>query len=162
MAEHLRAALIGGVAVYSGTPDQGTTSRGFKDVLIQNLAAWAGASYATAQGPGLVAFLDAGTDLNRRYDWLRNITPLHVAADPATKVYSAVRRLTPRADTLLAALGTALQYTNMAMNGLVLPAGSPGRVARRGGTDRYVGGRPGGARHPRCRQHEYRSGAYGL
>ena len=40
--EHLRAALIGGLAVWSGTPDQGSSNRASKDQLIRNLAGWAG------------------------------------------------------------------------------------------------------------------------
>jgi hypothetical protein len=41
VAEHLKAALIGRIAMWSGTPDQGATNRTMKDALIQNLAAWA-------------------------------------------------------------------------------------------------------------------------
>src|ERR1041384_1786390 len=50
--EPLRAALIGGLAVWSGTPDQGSSNRAGKDQLIRNLAGWAGAAYAPAHGPG--------------------------------------------------------------------------------------------------------------
>jgi hypothetical protein len=93
------ARLLSVVSRCTRHAGSGTTSRGFKDVLIQNLAAWAGASYATAQGPGLVA-LD-GTDLSRRYDWLRNITPLHVGGSGhegllAVAPYPARRFAAPR------------------------------------------------------------------
>src|ERR1051325_10183218 len=75
VVEHLRSALIGGIAVWSGTPDQGSTNRVEKDQLIQNLAQWAGASYAAAHGPGLVALLDLSENQDARYDWLRAMTP---------------------------------------------------------------------------------------
>ena len=52
VAEHLKAALIGRLAMWSGTPDQGATNRAMKDALIQNLAGWAGGAVATAKRPG--------------------------------------------------------------------------------------------------------------
>jgi hypothetical protein len=57
VVEHLKAALIGRIAMWSGSPDQGATNRGMKDVLIQNLAGWAGGAFGAAKGPGLVGFL---------------------------------------------------------------------------------------------------------
>ena len=42
VVEHLKAALIGRIAMWSGSPDQGATNRGMKDALIQNLSGWAG------------------------------------------------------------------------------------------------------------------------
>lgn len=123
---HLRAAVIGGIAVYSGTPDQGSANRTEKDALIRNLAAWAGADHATAGGPGLVALLDASADPAARYDWLRAISPVAVSSDPAVMVYGTVRTLTQRGDSVLSVLGSPLAYSGMAMYGLMLPSGSPG------------------------------------
>ena len=68
VVEHLKAALIGRIALWSGTPDQGTANRAMKDALIQNLAGWASGAFATAKGPGLVALLDASTPPSARYD----------------------------------------------------------------------------------------------
>src|ERR1051326_8986120 len=53
VVEHLKAALIGGLAVWSGTPDQGSANRDSKDQLIRNLAGWAGGRFAQAHAPGL-------------------------------------------------------------------------------------------------------------
>src|SRR6476469_2617458 len=97
VAEHLKAALIGRLAMWSGTPDQGATNRAMKDALIQNLAGWAGGAFGTAKGPGLVALLDASATATSRYDWVRAITPVPVTSDPALLIYSAVRALDARA-----------------------------------------------------------------
>src|SRR6266702_1063256 len=106
VVEHLRAALIGGIAAWSGTPDQGTTNRAEKDQLIRNLAQWAGASYAAAHGPGLVALLDLSENQDAGYDWLR--------------------ALTPTATAILAAGNGSLAYASMAALGLATPAATPG------------------------------------
>src|SRR6266704_5088530 len=114
VVEHLRAALIGGLAVWSGTPDQGTTNRAEKDKLIQNLAQWAGASYAAAKGPGLVALLDLSQNESARYDWLRAITPTHLTSDLEVVAYDSVRALTPTATAILAAGNGSLGNASMA------------------------------------------------
>src|ERR1043166_5430819 len=104
VAPPLKAALIGGIAVYSGTPDAGSANRAEKDALIQNLAAWAGKSYAAAHGPGLVSFIDLSETLAGRYDWLRAMTPLQVASDDSPDAfasYDSVRALTPTGGTIL-------------------------------------------------------------
>src|SRR5687767_9108904 len=79
--DRLRAALIGRIALWSGSPDQGATNRALKDALIQNLAGYAGAGFAAARGPGLVGLLDASSTTSARFDWVRAITPVPVGAD---------------------------------------------------------------------------------
>src|SRR3954469_13720935 len=111
VAEHLKAALIGRIAMWSGTPDQGATNRTMKDALIQNLAAWAGEAFATAKGPGLVALLDASASATSRYDWVRGITPVPVTSDPNLLIYSNVRALDQRATTILTSGAGAIAYS---------------------------------------------------
>src|SRR6059036_2911659 len=53
VAYRLSTALRGRLAVWSGTPDQGSASRPEKDQLIRNLAVWAQADTAN-RGTGLV------------------------------------------------------------------------------------------------------------
>src|SRR5437763_2846315 len=118
VVEHLRAALIGGIAAWSGTPDQGTTNRAEKDQLIQNLAQWAGASYAAAHGPGLVALLDLSENQTARYEWLRAIAPTHLESDAAVVAYDSVRALTARGSSILASGNGSLAYASMAALGL--------------------------------------------
>ena len=126
VVEHLRAALIGGIAVWSGTPDQGTTNRAEKDQLIQNVAQWAGANYAAAKGPGLVALLDLSENQDARYDWLRAITPTHLTSDLEVVAYDSVRALTPTASAILSAGNGSLAYASMAALGLAAPTATPG------------------------------------
>src|SRR5215213_7185763 len=101
VVEHLKAALIGRIAMWSGTPDQGATNRGMKDALIQNLAGWAGGAFGAAKGPGLVVLLDASATAASRYDWVRAITPVPVTPDPTLLIYNAVRSLNERATAIL-------------------------------------------------------------
>jgi hypothetical protein len=49
IAARLQAAFMGRVAVWSGTPDIGSTNRAAKDNLIRNLAGWARADGATTE-----------------------------------------------------------------------------------------------------------------
>src|SRR5437763_4374330 len=126
VVEHLRSALIGGLAVWSGTPDQGSTDRAEKDQLIQNLAHWAGASYAAAHGPGLVALLDLSENQDARYDWLRAMTPARLTSDLEVVAYDSVRALTPTATAILAAGNGSLAYASMAALGLAAPTATPG------------------------------------
>src|SRR5216117_445747 len=126
VVENLRAALIGGLAVWSGTPDQGSANRAEKDQLILNLAHWAGASYAAAHGPGLVALLDLSENQDARYDWLRAITPTHLTSDLEVVAYDSVRALTPTATAILAAGNGSLAYASMAALGLATPTATPG------------------------------------
>jgi hypothetical protein len=126
VVEHLKAALIGRIAMWSGTPDQGATNRTIKDALIQNLAGWAGGAFATAKGPGLVALLDASADISSRYDWVRAITPVPVTSDATLAIYNSVRALNQRATTILTSGAGAIVYDNMATFGFALPNGAPG------------------------------------
>src|SRR6266498_3034747 len=126
VAEHLHAALIGGLAVWSGTPDQGIANRAEKDQLIRNLAQWAGASYAAATGPGLVALLDLSENEDARYDWLGAISPIQLASDVGLQVYDSVRALTATGTSILASGGGKLAYSSMAALVLVTPFPSPG------------------------------------
>ncbi|HEV8355772.1 MAG TPA: hypothetical protein VGQ17_03295, partial [Gemmatimonadales bacterium] len=139
--EHLKAALIGGLAVWSGTPDQGSGSRTLKDQLIRNLASWAGASYAQAHGPGLVALLDLSENEGARYDWLRAITPLRVTSDVAFQTYDSVKTLTSTGSGILTGVGGQLAYPSMAALGFATPTGTPGlRLDAHGATGTTVGG----------------------
>ena len=70
IAARLQAAFMGRVAVWSGTPDVGSTNRAAKDGLIRNLAAWARADAAGTHGPGVVALQDNSDDEAGRYGWL--------------------------------------------------------------------------------------------
>src|SRR5437016_10522190 len=141
VVEHLRAALIGGIAAWSGTPDQGTTNRAEKDQLIQNLAHWAGASYAAAHGPGLVALLDLSENQDARYDRLRAITPTHLTSDLEVVAYDSVRALTSTATEILAAGNGALAYASMAALGLATPTATAGlSLDALGGTGTTQGG----------------------
>lgn len=126
VTEHLKAALIGRLAMWSGSPDQGATNRPMKDALIQNLASWAGGAFATAKGPGLVALLDASPSATARYDWVRAITPVPVTSDPNLLIYSSVRSLDTRATTILTSGSGTIAYTNMATFGFQVPNGAAG------------------------------------
>ena len=70
IAGRIQAAFMGRVAVWSGTPDVGSTNRAAKDGLIRNLAAWAKADAAGTHGPGVVALQDNSDDVAARYGWL--------------------------------------------------------------------------------------------
>ena len=112
--------------MWSGTPDQGATNRAMKDALIQNLAAWSGAAFATAKGPGLVALLDASGSAVSRYDWVRAITPVPVTSDPNLLIYSSVRSLDARATAILTSGAGTIAYANMATFGFQVPNGAAG------------------------------------
>jgi hypothetical protein len=124
--EHLKAALIGRIAMWSGTPDQGATNRGMKDALIQNLTGWAAGAYATAKGPGLVSLLDASASVVTRYDWVRAIAPLPVTSDANLLIYNGVRSLNQRATSILTSGAGPIVYDNMATFGFQVPNGAAG------------------------------------
>ena len=81
IAARLQAAFMGRVAVWSGTPDVGSTNRAAKDNLIRNLAGWARADAAGTHGPGVVALQDNSDDEAGRYGWVGGISVLSVAAE---------------------------------------------------------------------------------
>jgi hypothetical protein len=126
VAEHLKAALIGRIAMWSGSPDQGATNRAMKDALIQNLAGWAGGAFGAAKGPGLVALLDASSGVVTRYDWMRAITPVPVTSDATLLLYNGVRALNSRGTTILTSGAGPIVYDNMATFGFQVPNGAAG------------------------------------
>lgn len=128
IAARLKAALIGRRAFWSGTPDQGvlSTTRPQKDVLLQNLAAWASADFGTVNAPGLVVLQDNSTTVTQRYSWVQAITGLQVIADSKLVSYSAVTSLTAAGNAVLNAGGSTLAYTNMASFGFQAPTGGAG------------------------------------
>jgi uncharacterized repeat protein (TIGR01451 family) len=125
IAARLQATFVGRVAVWSGTPDVGTTNRSSKDALIRNLAAWARGDAAGTHGPGVMALQDNSDDPSARYGWLGSISVLTVSADTTFDVYANVQVLTSTGQTIVTSGGLQLGYTNMASFGLI--AGANGR-----------------------------------
>jgi hypothetical protein len=148
IAARLHEAFMGRVAVWSGTPDVGTTNRSAKDNLLRNLAAWAKPDAAGTHGPGVVALQDNSDDPAARYGWLGGTSQLSVTADNTLDVYANVQALTTTGQTILTGSGgLQIGYANMASYGLVATgAGNDatgGRSTRVGADD---GG--GGAERP--------------
>src|SRR5947208_949701 len=134
VAERLRTVLRGRIAVWSGTPDQGTTNRTEKSTLIHNLAVWGAANYATSGLRGLVVLQDHSDTVTQRYAWLKGVSRLSVAADSDLQIYNAVQALTAIAAEILKNGDQQLAYPNMASFGLEPPADSAGAtVDARGG-----------------------------
>jgi YDG domain-containing protein/MBG domain-containing protein/Big-like domain-containing protein len=120
IAARIRAAFVGRTAVWSGTPDVGSTSRSAKDGLIRNLAGWASADAAGTHGPGLVGLQDNSDDAAGRYGWLAGISGVNIGADTTLEVYSNVEVITSTGRTILTnSSGLQIGYTNMASAGLV-------------------------------------------
>jgi hypothetical protein len=137
IAGRLQAAFVGRVAVWSGTPDVGTTNRASKDALIRNLAGWSRADAAGTHGPGVVALQDNSDDAAARYGWLAGISQTSVTADNTLDVYSNVQVLTSTATAILTGTnGLQIGYTNMASFGLV--PGSGARSDATGGRSSQV------------------------
>src|SRR3989449_75863 len=135
VASRLRNVLLGRIAVWSGTPDQGTVSRTEKNTLVRNLAVWGGATYATSGLRGLVVLQDYSDSLAQRYGWVAEISRLAVAADSAPGIYNEVQALTATATQLLNNGGQQLAYTDMASFGIEPPGDSSSATAdARGGT----------------------------
>ena len=128
IAGRLKLALLGRRAFWSGTPDQGvlSTTRPQKDALLQNLAAWVSANFATVNAPGLVVLQDNSEIVTDRYSWVQPITGFSIVADPKLASYSAVTSLTAAGNAVLNAGGTTLAYSNMASFGFQAPAGGAG------------------------------------
>jgi hypothetical protein len=125
IAGRIRAAFVGRAAVWSGTPDIGSTNRAAKDQLIRNLARWTRADSAGTHGPGLVVLQDNSDDAAGRYGWMGGISTLAVAPDTTLDVYANVQVLTATGRTILTgAGGLQIGYTNMASYGLVAPGGA--------------------------------------
>src|SRR5213594_3996228 len=135
VASRLRNVLLGRIAVWSGTPDQGTVSRTEKNTLVRNLAVWGAANYATSGLRGLVVLQDYSDSLAERYGWVVEISRLAVAADSALGIYKEVQALTATATQLLNNGGQQLAYTDMASFGIEPPGDSSSATAdARGGT----------------------------
>src|SRR5216110_66377 len=135
VANRLRTVLLGRIAVWSGTPDQGSLSRAQKNTLVRNLAAWGAANYATSGLRGLVVLQDYSDSVAQRYAWVAAISRLGVTADSAPGIYSEVQALTATATGLLNNGGQQLAYANMASFGIEPPGDSSGATAdARGGT----------------------------
>ena len=125
VAGRLKAAFMGRVAVWSGTPDVGSTNRSAKDNLLRNLAAWAKPDSAGTHGPGVVALQDNSDDAAGRYGWLSGISQMSVTADNTLDVYSNVQVLTTTGQTILTGSGgLQIGYSNMASFGLVVGNGA--------------------------------------
>ena len=123
IAGRIQAAFVGRVAVWSGTPDVGSTNRAAKDGLIRNLVTWTKADAAGSHGPGVVALQDNSDDEAGRYGWLGAISVLSVAGDATFGVYANVQALTSTGQTIVTTGGVQFGYTNMASYGLVAGAG---------------------------------------
>src|SRR5213593_1201393 len=135
VASRLRNVLLGRIAVWSGTPDQGAVSRTEKNTLVRNLAVWGAANYATSGLRGLVVLQDYSDSLAERYGWVVEISRLAVAADSAPGIYNEVQALTATATQLLNNGGQQLAYTDMASFGIEPPGDSSSATAdARGGT----------------------------
>jgi hypothetical protein len=120
IAARIKAAFVGRTAVWSGTPDIGSTSRSAKDGLIRNLVVWASADTAGTHGPGLVVLQDNSDDPAARYGWLAGVSGVSVAADSTLELYSNVEVATATGRTILTnGSGLQIGYTNMASAGLV-------------------------------------------
>jgi hypothetical protein len=132
----LTSILTGRVAVWSGTPDLGTTSgqSAGKRTLIQNLGRWAAGSYTAAAGnAGLVVLRDGTAAVTARYDWVQGISGLAVAAPALTTLPSYARvELNPENPAAAALVGT-LSYESMAVYGLAPPQ-APGAIGAWGQT----------------------------
>lgn len=132
VAARIKAAFTGRVAVWSGTPDLGSSNLDKKDALVQNLARWARTDGAAGRGPGVVALLDASEDPAVPYSWLGQISVLSVAGDPTiVDAYDNVETRTATGVQIVTWNGLQLGYTNMAS----------GAVTAVGGTVDATGGR---------------------
>jgi uncharacterized repeat protein (TIGR01451 family) len=120
VASRINSAFGGRTAVWSGTPDHGTTNRTAKDALLRNLAGWAKGG-GTA---GIVVLQDNSDDAGSRYGWLTSISGLSITADTTFDVYSNVQTVTATGRTILTSGGLQIGYTNMASYGLIAPAGA--------------------------------------
>lgn len=124
IAARLKAAFMGRVAVWSGTPDVGSTNRGPKDNLIRHLARWVRPDSAGSHGPGIVVLQDNSDDAAARYAWVGGISSATIAADSTFTVYSNVQVLTQAGTAILTSGSTQIGYTNMATFAILPGAGT--------------------------------------
>ncbi len=118
IAARVQAAFMGRVAVWSGTPDVGSTNRSAKDGLIRNLASWAKPDAAGTHGPGVVALQDNSDDAVARYGWLGSISSMSVSPDTTLELYSNVQVLTSTGRHPHATAACRSATRNMASYGL--------------------------------------------
>src|ERR1043166_6276596 len=106
----LRFATTGGrVAVFSGTPDQGTSNRAEKDAMIANLTQWAAAGHRTTYNlVGLVAFEDLSENVADRYNWVKDISPIDVSSDDELQTFNSADAETDEGSAILDAGGHKL------------------------------------------------------
>lgn len=127
MGTRLRNAILGRIVLWSGTPDQGSPNGTAKDTLIQNLARWARANYATVKGPGLVVLQDLSDSVSTRYAWMQRMTGVPVTADSVLTSYAAVQGVTSTGTGMLAnPSGLPIGYANMASYGFAAPSPASG------------------------------------
>lgn len=117
------AQSVGRVAVWSGTPDQGSANRAEKDALLRNLAAWASVRDSSVRDSsvtrmGVVVLQDHSGDVTRRYGWLDGLARLRVGADTTAQAYARVEALDAVATQILGGIDAPLAYGNMASFGL--------------------------------------------
>ena len=131
IAARLKAAFMGRVAVWSGTPDVGSTNRAAKDELIRNLAGWAKAGRG---GDARAGRGGAAGQLGRRGGAVR-LAGGHLGAVGQRRTRRSRCTRTSQvlthdgADDPDGSGGLQIGYTNMASFGLVSPA--PARRATR-------------------------------
>jgi hypothetical protein len=111
-------AVLGRVALWSGTPDIGSTNAALKETLLRNLAAWVGTGGTAPRSLGLVALQDFSDDEAHRYGWVAALTGHSVSADTALQSESSVQSLSATGATILDNGGTPLTYGNLASFGL--------------------------------------------
>lgn len=127
MGSRLHDAVLGRIALWSGTPDLGSPNGTQKDTLIQNLAKWASSGYAAVKGPGLVAFQDMSDSIATQYGWLHVIVGSGIQGDSTVGTYASVQGSTPTGMALLKdPSGNAIAYANMAAFGFLLPGSGSG------------------------------------
>ena len=137
IAARIQAAFMGRVAVWSGTPDVGSTNRSAKDELIRNLAAWAKADAAGTHGPGVVALQDNSDDAGGAVRVAgRDLGAVGRRRTRRSTCTRTSRSLTSTGQTILTNGGLQIGYTNMASFGLV--AGPGGRNDATGGRSSRV------------------------
>ena len=124
-ASRLKAHLIGRVAAWSGTPDQGIPTAE-KETLLRNLAAWSSEPFQSTGVTGVVVLQDHSEPIAQRYSWLSGISRMAVTADATIGTYSEAQSLSEAGEQILDAGEGALAYANMASFGFTLGSSGAG------------------------------------
>lgn len=114
---NLRAALQGRVAVWSGTPDQGTVHEDGRRELLAKLVRWAAATYYESQATGIVVLQDLSDQAP--YDWLPPLTDLRVTAASDFSVHDQAFALNAAGAEIIEIAGQPLAFPAMATFGLL-------------------------------------------